>query len=94
MREEKELEGIDPNSEEALRKCKYLRLKEDPQTDTLDSPFKTKRGDTTRRGQTTRRSREKKQEKSRERPTERKRKTSRGKYGSNNSLDSIQKAVK
>ena len=94
MREEKELEGIDPNSEEALRKCKYLRVKDDDQTDTLDSPFKITRrgggGDKTKRGETTRRSREKTQDKLRER----KRKTSRGKYGSNTSLDSLKNAGK
>ena len=27
-REEQELKGLDPNSEEALKKCKYLRRKE------------------------------------------------------------------
>ena len=28
MREEQELKGLDPNSEEALKKCKYLRRRE------------------------------------------------------------------
>ena len=28
MREERELQGLDPNSEEALAKCKYLRKSE------------------------------------------------------------------